>query len=170
MIMRKVSEDMVDKRQSGTRGAPTTTPVSLAECVDLLVHIPLFAELSQRELRRIAGAAIQRDYPAGSTIVEQGETGVGLYVLIRGLARVEQRLPDGSIRQLSLLGSREVFGEMALLDTSPRSASVVAIEDTSAMVIPIFDFRALLHDDADIAIKLLAVLSRRVRTAESSER
>jgi CRP/FNR family transcriptional regulator, cyclic AMP receptor protein len=56
---------------------------------------------------------------------------------------------------------------MALLDISPRSASVLAQEDTRALVIPIFDFRALLHD-ADMAIKLLAVLARRVRTAESA--
>jgi CRP/FNR family transcriptional regulator, cyclic AMP receptor protein len=170
--MRKVREDsMVDNRnQSSNRGAYATTPISPAECVDLLVHIPLFAELSKRELRRIAGAAVQRDYPAGTMIVEQGETGVGLYVLVKGLARVEKRLADGSIRQLALLGHKELFGEMALLDTSPRSASVFAIEDTSALVIPIFDFRALLHDDADIAIKLLAVLSRRVRNAELAER
>jgi len=63
-----------------------------------------------------------------------------------------------------------MFGEMALLDSSPRSASVVAREDTSALVIPIFDFRALLHNESDIAIKLLAVLARRVRTAESIDR
>jgi CRP/FNR family cyclic AMP-dependent transcriptional regulator len=55
---------------------------------------------------------------------------------------------------------------MALLDTFPRSASVVAEEATSALVIPIFDFRALLRDDSPIAIKLLAVLSRRVRHVE----
>ncbi len=148
----------------------SSDPISLQECVELLAHIPLFSELSRRELRRVADAAIQRDYPAGTIIVEQGETGVGLYVLVKGRARVEQRLADGTERQLALLGSGQIFGEMALLDTSPRSASVVAQEDTSALVIPIFDFRALLHDDADIAIKLLAVLSRRVRNAESTER
>jgi CRP/FNR family transcriptional regulator len=162
---------MVDKHnQPRTRGAAAAAPISLAERVELLVHISLFAELSRRELRRVASAAVQRDFDAGTMIVEQGETGVGLYVLVQGVVRVEQRLADGSIRQLALLERGDIFGEMALLDTSPRSASVFAIESTSALVIPIFDFRALLHDDADIAIKLLAVLSRRVRAAEAAER
>jgi CRP-like cAMP-binding protein len=77
-------------------------------------------------------------------------------------------LAGGSNRELATLGRGGIFGEMALLDIFPRSASVVALEDTSALVIPIFDFRALLYDDSDIAMKLLAELSRRVRTAESA--
>lgn len=145
-----------------------TAMLSQQECIEMLAHIPLFCELSPRELRKLAGAAVQRQYPAGTVIVQQGEPGVGLYVIIRGRARVQQQDADASSHQLALLGSNEIFGELALLDNAPRSASVVAEEDTSALVIPIFDFRALLHDDADIAIKLLAVLARRVRTAESA--
>jgi CRP/FNR family cyclic AMP-dependent transcriptional regulator len=145
-------------------------PISQQQRVALLAHVPLFSELSQRELCKLASAAIEREYPAGTTIVRQGETGVGLYVLIDGNALVWQRHADGTDHQLATLGTRELFGEMALLDTFPRSASVRAQETTSALVIPIFDFRALLYGDAAIAIKLLAVLSRRVRHAESIER
>jgi CRP/FNR family transcriptional regulator len=145
-----------------------SAPLSQQECVELLAHIPLFSELSPKELRKLAGSATQRTYPAGTVIVRQGEPGVGLYVLIRGRARVQQQSADGTPRQLSLLGGNDFFGELALLDNAPRSATVVAEEDTSAMVIPIFDFRSMLHDDTDIAIKLLAVLAQRVRTAESS--
>jgi CRP/FNR family transcriptional regulator, cyclic AMP receptor protein len=143
-------------------------PISPQESVELLAHIPLFCELSRRELRQLADAAIQRDYPAGTTIVRQGETGVGFYVVIRGRAQILQRLVDGGDRELATLRRGEIFGEMALIDVFPRSASVVALEETSALVIPIFDFRALLYDDADLAMKLLAVLSRRVRSAESA--
>jgi CRP-like cAMP-binding protein len=117
----------------------------------------------------MAQAAIQREYPAGAMVVQQGETGVGLYVIIRGRVLVRQRQADGAERQLSALGSGEMFGEMALLDTFPRTASVVAEEATSALVIPIFDFRALLRDDSPIAIKLLTALSRRVRYRELVE-
>ena len=165
-MFNKQSQHLSDPRAR----AFASEPISQQECVDLLAHIPLFCELSQRELRRLADASIQRDYPAGETIVQEGETGVGLYVLIRGRAVVSQGLPDGGSRELANLAVGDMFGEMALLDSFPRSASVAAQEATSALVIPIFDFRALLHDDSDIAIKLLAVLSRRVRSAESAER
>jgi CRP/FNR family transcriptional regulator, cyclic AMP receptor protein len=159
-----------DPANSDSQGGESkgSAPLSQQESVELLAHIPLFSELSSKELRKLAGAAIQRTFPAGSVIVRQGEPGVGLYVLIRGRARVQQQSADGSPHQLTLMGSGEVFGELALLDNAPRSATVVAEEETTALVIPIFDFRSLLRDDSDIAIKLLAVLARRVRTAESS--
>jgi CRP/FNR family transcriptional regulator, cyclic AMP receptor protein len=143
-------------------------PILQEERVELLSHISLFCELSRRDLHKLAEATIQRDYPEGTTIVQQGETGVGFYVVISGRALIQQRLAGGSNRELATLGRGGIFGEMALLDIFPRSASVVALEETSALVIPIFDFRALLYDDADIAMKLLAELSRRVRTAESA--
>lgn len=144
-------------------------PISQQERIELLAQVPLFSELNRRELRTMAQAAIQREYLAGAMIVQQGETGVGLYVIIRGRVLIRQRQADGAERQLSALGSGDMFGEMALLDTFPRSASVVAVEATSALVIPIFDFRALLRDDSPIAIKLLTVLSRRVRHMELVE-
>jgi CRP/FNR family transcriptional regulator len=143
-------------------------PIGQEKCVELLAQIPLFCELSRRELRKLSDAAIQRDYPADARMVRQGETGVGFYVLIRGRARIQQRLADGSERELATVGRGQIFGEMALIDIFPRSASVVALEETSALVIPIFAFRALLYEDAAIAMKLLAELSRRVRTAESA--
>src|SRR5262245_36371330 len=159
------------KRHSNGEGSGTVVrePISLQQRTDLLPHVPLFAELSQRELRKLANAAIQREYAAGAAIVNQGETGVGLYVLIDGKALVWRRHADDTDRQLATLGTGELFGEMALLDTFPRSATVTAQEPTNALVIPIFDFRALLHGDSAIAIKLLAVLSRRVRHAEAIE-
>src|SRR6516165_4881806 len=101
-------------------------PISQQESIELLSHIPLFCELSRGELRKLADAAIQRDYAEGTTIVEQGEMGVGFYVLISGRALIQQRLVDGSDRDLATLGRGEIFGEMALIDVFPRSASVVA--------------------------------------------
>ena len=164
------------KQYSGSEGAESASieaaPVQLSiqERMDRLAHVPLFSELSRRELKHLARVAIQREFPAGTTIVKQGEMGVGLYLLISGRAVVWQSLPSGADRQLALLGGGELFGEMALLDTAPRSASVAAQEDTTALVFPIFDFRVLLYSEPAIAIKLLAVLSRRVRQAESAER
>jgi len=170
---RKVSDKAMFEKQHQLHSrrraqAVAREPISQEERIELLSHIPLFCELSRRELRRLADAAIQRDYPEETMIVEQGEVGVGFYVLISGRALIQQRWAGGRSRELATVGRGEIFGEMALLDIFPRSASVVALEETSALVIPIFDFRALLHDDSDIAMKLLAVLSRRVRIAETS--
>jgi CRP/FNR family transcriptional regulator, cyclic AMP receptor protein len=93
---------------------------------------------------------------------------LALDFFVRSRVRIQQHLGDGSHRELATLGRGEIFGEMAVIDIFPRSASVVALEETSAPVIPIFAFRARLYDDTDIAMKLLAVFSRRVRTAESA--
>jgi CRP-like cAMP-binding protein len=161
-----MSNRRLSQRGESTGGAAEL--ISRQERIELLAHVPLFSELNRRELRTLAQAAIQRAYPAGSTIVQQGETGVGLYVVVRGCVVIRQQ-QAGTERQLATLRSGETFGEMALLDTFPRPASVVAEEATSALVIPIFEFRELLLDDTPIAIKLLAVLSRRVRHVELVE-
>jgi CRP-like cAMP-binding protein len=99
---------MFNQQQPSTGGqitpTNTTAPISQQECIELLAHIPLFCELSRSELRRLASAATQREYPAGTRMVHQGEPGVGLYVLISGRARVQQQLADGSTRELALLG------------------------------------------------------------------
>jgi CRP/FNR family transcriptional regulator len=111
---------------------------------------------------------MERDYPAGTTIIPRGETEVDFYVLLSGRALLQQCVAGGSHRELATLGRGGIFGDLALLNIFPRSASVVALEPTSALVIPMFAFRALLYEDSAIALKLLAELSRRVRTAEST--
>jgi CRP-like cAMP-binding protein len=163
---------MVDKQQQLHRHqrTPDRAPEPLLQerRVELLARIPLFCALSRRELHQLADAAMERDYPAGTTIIPRGETGVDFYVLISGRALLQQCGAGGSHRELATLGRGGIFGDLALLDIFPRSASVVALEETSALVIPIGAFRALLYDDSDIALKLLTELSRRVRTAEST--
>jgi CRP/FNR family transcriptional regulator, cyclic AMP receptor protein len=167
-----VIDTMPNRRPSQrgeTTGSAAGEPISAHERIEFLAHVPLFSELNRRELRTLAQAAIQREYPAGATIVQQGETGVGLYVIIRGRVLVRRQQADGAERQLSALGGGEMFGEMALLDTFPRSASVVAEKATTVLVVPTFGFQALLQDDSPIAIKMLAVLSRRVRQVELAD-
>jgi hypothetical protein len=97
----KVSAQMFDrKRQMDADGTGTmaTERISLQEGVDLLAHVPMFSELRQRELRELrnlANAAMQREYPACTAIVRQGETGTSLYIPLSGCTLVSQRLPDG---------------------------------------------------------------------------
>jgi CRP-like cAMP-binding protein len=134
--------------------------------VKVLGRVPLFTDLGRRELQRLAATCVERDYPAGSTLVRQGQPGVGLFIIVSGRARVGREDAAGNMQELSVLGAGDVFGEMSLLDDLPRSATVVAIEPVRALLLPVYDFRAALHEDGDMCIRLLAVLSRRLRRAE----
>lgn len=134
---------------------------------EVLAQVPLFASLSKRELSLLGKSCRERDYSAGATLMRQGETGVGLFVIVNGSVRVTQHQEGGDEHELTTLGRGDVVGEMSLLDDLPRSATVVALEPTKALVLPVWDFRAALREAPDIGISLLSVLSRRLRQAES---
>ncbi|HEY7835407.1 MAG TPA: cyclic nucleotide-binding domain-containing protein [Ktedonobacterales bacterium] len=134
---------------------------------DVLAQVPLFSSLSKRELDLLAKSCREREYAAGAALMRQGETGVGLFVIVSGSVRVSQHQEGGAERDLNTLGRGDVLGEMSLLDDLPRSATVVALEPTKALVLPVWDFRASLREAPDIGISLLGVLSRRLRQAES---
>jgi CRP/FNR family transcriptional regulator len=133
---------------------------------DALSKVPLFSGLSKKELQDLSVNARERDYAAGEAVVRQGETGVGLFIVLGGKVRVFQKA-DGGERELGVFGKDAVLGELALLDDLPRSATIVATEPTKMLVIPVWDFRASLRENPEIALKLLAVLSQRLRKVES---
>src|SRR5215469_16569890 len=133
---------------------------------DVIAQVPLFHDLSHRELQILAANCREREYPTDATLLRQGETGVGLFVLISGKVRASQQTPSGETRDLGAFERGSVLGEMSLLDDLPRTATVVALEPTRALVIPVWDFRAALREMPDIGIKLLAVMSRRLRQNE----
>ena len=134
---------------------------------DVLAQVPLFSNLSKRELDLLGKSCREREYAAGAALMRQGETGVGLFVLVSGSVRVSQHQEGGAEHDLNTLSRGDVLGEMSLLDDLPRSATVVALEPTKALVLPVWDFRAALRESPDIGISLLSVLSRRLRQAET---
>ncbi|HEU0028133.1 MAG TPA: cyclic nucleotide-binding domain-containing protein [Ktedonobacterales bacterium] len=158
-----------DARSNGQERQAEKRGFSPEECEATLARVLLFATLPPGERRNLVAASVERAYPAGAGIVWQGQRpGVGLFVVLAGRAQVTQVEEDGAARMLTELGPGEMFGEMALLDEGPRSATVMALEPTIALIIPIFDFRAALARNPDAAIRLLALLSRRVREAEAA--
>ena len=135
---------------------------------DTLARVDLFKGLEKKDLRILAASCQERKYPAGSTLIKQGDTGVGLYVIISGKVRITQaNNPDRAEEELDVMGAGSVLGEMALLDDLPRSATVTALEDVTALLLPVWEFRTTLQSHPDIAVRLLAVLSRRLRKAEN---
>jgi CRP/FNR family cyclic AMP-dependent transcriptional regulator len=134
---------------------------------DTLAKVDLFSGLTKKELQSVAKSCQERKFSPGTILYSQGNTGVGLYVIISGHVRFTQAHdPDRAEEVLNEEGPGSVSGEMALLDDLPRSATATALDDVTALLLPVWEFRTVLHSNPDIAIKLLSVLSRRLRRAE----
>src|SRR6266851_1612415 len=135
---------------------------------ETLASVELFSSLDKKELRHIANSCQERKYAAGSILMQQGSTGAGLFVITAGHVKITKEVdPDRAVVDLATAGPGDVLGEMALLDDLPRSATVTAVDDVTALLLPIWDFRTALRSNPDIAVKLLSVLSRRLRKAEN---
>jgi CRP/FNR family transcriptional regulator len=101
--------------------------------------------------------------------MHEGSTGAGLFVITAGHVKITKEVdPDRAELELATAGPGDVLGEMALLDDLPRSATVTAVDDVTALLLPIWDFRTTLRSNPDIALKLLATLSHRLRKAEEA--
>ena len=138
---------------------------------DTLAHVELFAGLEKKDLQILAGSCRERTYSAGSRLIKQGETGVGLYVITDGKVHISRETdPDKAEIDLGTVGPGNVLGEMSLLDDLPRSANVTAVTGVTALLLPVWEFRTTLRNQPDIALRLLATLSRRLRKAESISR
>ncbi|MDQ2885411.1 MAG: cyclic nucleotide-binding domain-containing protein [Chloroflexota bacterium] len=138
---------------------------------ETLAHIDLFSTLDKKELQALAKSCQERMYNTGSTIFSQGDTGVGLYVIKSGKIRLTQaNTQDRAEIDLGTAGTGEVMGEMALLDDLPRSATATAEGDVDVLLLPVWEFRGVLRQHPDIALKMLAALSRRLRKVETRRR
>jgi CRP/FNR family transcriptional regulator, cyclic AMP receptor protein len=130
---------------------------------DTLASASLFSELSRKDLKRLAAATITRAYKKGDVIVKEGEMAVAFYLITKGHVNVTHGGKGESQTAMAALGPGEFFGEMALLDSYPRSASVTAVEDTECLVLSRWDFLAELRSNPFIAVQMLPTLSRRIR-------
>jgi len=138
-----------------------------AALTNLLSRAPLFAELEQKELEALAKTGERREFGRDEVIFAANEPADGLYVIATGRVKVCVSSAGGRELILATLGSEQFFGEMALLDNEPRSASVVAQLPTVAYRIRRDDFNRLLEHHPGIARKLLRELSLRLRRANA---
>jgi len=128
-----------------------------------LSQVWLFQGLRSEELERITQLACIRVYQSRKIVVAKGDRASELFVLLRGRAIVTTRGSEGTEAALNVMGPGEVFGEVALLDGQPRSASVTTLERCEMAVIDKRSFHALLAVSPSIAANLLAVLATRMR-------
>ena len=131
----------------------------------LLQNIPLFEGLSALQLEQISRMAVRRKVVRNTTIVRAGASTDSLFVIVSGSAKVLNRDTEGHEVILSLLGAGECFGEMGLIDGSPRSADVVANENCELLVIAKTDFNKALAENVDLCLNIMKSLVLRLREA-----
>jgi CRP-like cAMP-binding protein len=127
----------------------------------------LFAELDDRELASIAAVAKARRYAKDDVVFHADESGDIFCLIKEGQVKVTMISPEGKEIILSLLGPGDFFGEMALLDNEPRSATIIATEPLEIVTIWRSDFLHILSENFSITQKVLAELSRRLRNASN---
>lgn len=132
-----------------------------------LQAIPLFEHLTDEELARMGELTRQRKHPKGSVILFEDDPGDALYVVIEGQVKVVLIGEDGREVILATLADGDFFGEMSLIDDEPRSAHVIAMENSNLLVLRRDDFQRCLEDNPRMALGLLRALTKRLRLADS---
>ena len=131
------------------------------EKLDLLQRIPLFAGFDRKHLERLGMLTEEVDVPAGKVLMRQGELGDDLMVIYSGLVTVERN--GGKVNKL---GPGQFFGEIALLQGGPRTATVTVETPSKLLVVNHRDFHALMEEFPEVAARVLLALAQRIRTLE----
>ena len=133
----------------------------------VLAKAPLFAGFGSGELKRLARNLYPRQYQAGEVVLKEGEEAAGFYIVSSGQVEVVKDLGGPKETVLATLGAGDFFGEMALLDGYPRSASIRALEDGQCLAMTRWDFLAELKSSPDMAVQLMRTLARRLRQTDA---
>jgi CRP/FNR family transcriptional regulator, cyclic AMP receptor protein len=138
-------------------------PADTSDRIALLRHVRVFAGLSEEDLEAIAEVSVSRRYDAGEVVFREGDGGDTCYIVRSGLARAVRQHSDGRSITLSHFGPGDIFGELAMFDEEPRSATVDVIDELEAVAIPGRDMQRLMREHPEIAVKLNAALAQRLR-------
>jgi CRP/FNR family cyclic AMP-dependent transcriptional regulator len=136
------------------------------EVRDALAKAPFFSGLKRAELNALARSGKMLRFAPGELLVEEGDEAAAFYVLCSGEADVIKGLGKEEERVLARLTEGDFFGEMALLDGFPRSASVRAVGECECLVLVRWDFLGLVRANPEVALGILPVLSRRLRECQ----
>ncbi len=148
----------MDIFMSGGGGPSTSTTV-----LEKLKEISFFADISDADLRHIAEIIQQKDYQEGEVIIEELTHAERFFIIYRGKIEITKRLDDGEELVLAVQSDGDFFGEMALLDEGPRSASARALEPTTVLEITRDNFETLLFKAPRVAFRIMKELSTRLR-------
>lgn len=135
-----------------------------SDFTEILKTVPLFASCTKKELSSVAAVAKDVHFSEGHVICREGDTGIGLHVVVEG----ETKVQIGG-RTKRRLGPGAFFGEIALLDGGPRTATVIAETPVRTISIVAWDFRTALKANTTLTLKLLEEVCRRARSANSAQ-
>ncbi len=145
----------------------TLQTVSTLQRVLLLREIPIFSELSPEDLQRIAAIASEQWFPKDTTIFRQDEEGNMMYVIVDGQVRVVGTA-NGKDQVLAERGPGDFVGEMAIIESAPRSASLLTRGDVRVLAIDGPTFKGILHERPEVSLAVLKSLSRRLREMDAT--
>jgi len=132
---------------------------------ELLRTVPIFSELSEADIAALARLTSRRTCPKDTVVFFENEEGDSFFCIVAGRIKVTILGDDGREVILSVLGRGDFFGEMALLDNEPRSATAIAVEDTELLSLHRNDFQSVLSDNRSIMSALIKILTARLRRA-----
>ena len=133
------------------------------ETIALLNSVAMFSTLSEEDLAQVANVTVPRQFGSGEIVFREGDLSDTCYVVRTGRVRAVREHTDGRMITLATFGGGDVFGELAMFEDEPRSATIEALEDTELVAILGGDMRRLLRAHPEISLKLLAALGRRLR-------
>jgi CRP/FNR family transcriptional regulator/CRP/FNR family cyclic AMP-dependent transcriptional regulator len=154
---------------AGRQGQPLVaahSEAALSEHAQFLAGVPLFATLDADGLHDLAAVTRRHAFHQGEIIFHRDDPGTTLFVIKTGRVRIYLSSPEGQEVALAVFGAGEAFGELALLDGQPRSASAVAVEPTETYCIQRADFIDVATRRPRIALQMLATVSHRLRTTD----
>jgi len=140
-----------------------STSVTDADTVALLRRVPVFADLADEDLVRVAEVVVPRRFEGGEVVFREGDDSDTCYIVRSGLARAIREHPDGRTITLSNFAPGDIFGELAMFDREARSATVDTLEPTEVIAILAGDMRRLMSEHPEITVKLIAALAQRLR-------
>ena len=136
----------------------------MAAPVELIQRVPLFADLERRELQDLAASFKERTFGPGDVIAQEGEAGVGFFVIADGEASVSVHG-----QEVHTLRGGDYFGEVALIDAGARTATVTATSELRCYGLTAWDFRPFVESNASIAWKLLQAMAKLLREAQQRD-
>lgn len=136
---------------------------SSGSAANVLTKVPFFSELDKSDAETLAARLVPRRFGTDQIIFHHGDPGGLLYIITAGKVKITHSMPDGQEALLAILGAGDFFGELALLDDAPRSATAEAMEDTETLTLHRDEFIRFINKNPEFAYQVMRTLAKRIR-------